>query len=50
MAPKQNQSITAKDLAAMHKSPEVRAIYDRALKKAHKDQQRILKAAAKLTK
>lgn len=47
MTPKQNQPITAKDLAARNPSPEVRAIYDRALKAAYRDQRKILKAAAK---
>lgn len=50
MAPKQNQPITAKDLASRDKSPAVQAIYDRALKAAYRDQQKILKAAAKLSK
>ena len=49
MAPGQNQKITAKDLAARNPSPAVRAIYDRALKHAYQDQQRLLKKAAKIT-
>lgn len=47
---KQIRPITAKDLAAKNPSPEVRAIYDRALKKAYEDQQKVLKAAAKFSK
>ena len=49
MAPRQSK-ITAKDLAARDKSPEVRAIYDRALKDAYRDQQELLEKAAKLSK
>ena len=40
--------ITAKDLVAKHKSPAVKAIYDRALKHAYEDQEKILKQAAKI--
>ena len=47
MTPSQNK-ITAKDLASPNKSPEVRAIYDRALKHAYEDQQKLLKKAAKI--
>ena len=50
MAPKQDKPITAKDLVARNPSPEVKAIYDRALKAAYKDQQKVLRAAAKLSK
>lgn len=50
MAPKQNQPITAKDLASRDKSPAVQAIYDRALKNAYKDQQTLLKKAKELSK
>ena len=46
----QYKQITAKDLAAKNPSPEVQAIYDRALKAVYRDQQKILKAAAKLQK
>lgn len=45
MAPKQ---ITARDLVAKHKSPAVKAIYDRALKRAYEEQQKILDQAAKM--
>ncbi len=47
---KQIRPITAKDLVAKNQSPEVRAIYDRALKKAYEDQQKVLKVAAELSK
>ena len=47
MTPKQIQ-IRAQDLTAKNPSPEVRAIYDRVLKHAYQDQQKILKEAAKL--
>ena len=47
MAPRK-EKITAKDLAARNKGPEVRAIYDRALKGAYREQQELLKKAAKL--
>ena len=50
MTPKQNGKITAKDLAARNPSPEVIAIYDRALKQAYLDQQKLLKKAAKISK
>ena len=49
MTPKQIQ-IRARDLAASDKSPVVQAIYDRALKHAYQDQQRLLKKAEKLSK
>ena len=49
MAPKQIQ-LRAKDLVAKNKSPEVRAIYDRALRNAYRDQQELLKKAAKISK
>lgn len=49
MTPKQIQ-IRAKDLAAKNLSPRVKAIYDRALKDAYRDQQALLKKAAKLDK
>ena len=48
MAPKQNAKITARDLASRNKSPEVRAIYDRALKHAYEDQQELLRKAKSL--
>lgn len=49
MAPKQTQvRITARDLAARDKSPAVKAIYDRALKHAYQDQQKLLKEAERL--
>lgn len=47
MVPKQVQ-IRASDLASKNKSPEVKAIYDRALKHAYEDQQKLLKKAAKM--
>ena len=47
MAPSQNK-ITAADLVSHNKSPEVRAIYDRALKHAYEDQQALLKKAKAL--
>ena len=47
MAPKQTK-ITARDLAAKNPSPEVIAIYNRALKHAYEDQQKLLKKAAKI--
>ena len=49
MTARQNK-ITAKDLAARNKSPEVEAIYNRALKGAYRDQQELLKKAAELSK
>ena len=49
MTPKQIQ-LRAKDLVASNKSPRVKAIYDRALENAYKDQQELLKKAAKLSK
>ena len=49
MAPRKSK-ITAKDLTARNKSPEVRAIYNRALKDAYRDQQELLEKAAKLAK
>ena len=49
MTPKQIQ-LRAKDLAAKNPSPEVKAIYDRVLKDAYRDQQELLKKAAKLSK
>ena len=50
MAPKQTQPITAKDLAERNPSPAVQAIYDRTLKAAYRDQQKLLKEAEKLSK
>lgn len=50
MTPKHNQKITAKDLASRNKSPAVRAIYDRALKHAYEDQQKLLEKARKIAK
>ncbi len=47
MAPKQIQ-VTMRDLTARRKSPAVKAIYDRALKHAYQDQQKLLKEAAKI--
>ena len=47
MAPKQIK-ITARDLASRNPSPAVKAIYDRALKHAYQDQQKLLKKAAKI--
>lgn len=49
MAPKQIQ-LRAKDLAAKNLSLRVKAIYDRALKDAYRDQQELLKKAEKLSK
>lgn len=49
MAPKQIQ-IRAKDLAEKNPSPRVKAIYDRALKNASREQQELLNKAAKLNK
>ena len=49
MAPRQNKVITAKDLAARNPSPVVKAIYDRALKHAHEDQQKLLAKAKALS-
>ena len=48
MTPK--QTITARDLTAKHKSPAVKAIYDRALELSCRDQQALLKKAQKLEK
>lgn len=50
MAPKQTQPITAKDLASRDKSPAVQAIYDRALRAAYRDQQKLLKKVEELSK
>lgn len=50
MAPKQNQKFTTKDLLSRSPSPEVKAMYDRVLKDAYRDQQELLKKAAKLPK
>ena len=47
-APKQTTKITARDLVARHKSPAVQAIYDRALKHAYEDQEKLLQKAAKI--
>ena len=47
MAPKQIK-ITMKDLVSRNPSPAVKAIYDRALKHAYQDQQKLLKEAAKI--
>lgn len=47
MAPKQTK-ITAADLASRNKTPEVIAVYDRALKHAYEDQQALLKKAEAL--
>ena len=44
------QKITARDLVAKNPSPAVKAIYDRALKHAYRDQQALLKKAAALDK
>ena len=49
MTPKQIQ-LRAKDLAAKNPSPRVKAMYDRVLKDAYRDQQELLKKAAKLSK
>ena len=49
MTPKQVQ-IRASDLASKNKSPEVKAIYDRALKHAYEDQQKLLKKAKMMSK
>ncbi|MBQ6375465.1 hypothetical protein IJJ37_00820 [Candidatus Saccharibacteria bacterium] len=47
MAPRQVK-VTMKDLASRNKSPEVIAIYDRALKHAYEDQQKLLEKAKKM--
>ena len=44
MTPRQVQ-IRASDLASRNKSPAVKAIYDRTLKHAYEDQQKVLKKA-----
>ena len=48
MTPKKTKVIKASDLASRNPSPEVVAIYDRALKHAYEDQQKLLKKAAKM--
>lgn len=50
MVLKQNQKFTMKDLMARDPSPEVKAFYDQVLVDAYKDQQKILKKAAKMGK
>lgn len=47
MTPKQIQ-IRASDLTSRNKSPVVKAIYDRALKHAYEDQQKVLKKAGEV--
>ena len=50
MTPKQNQKFTTKDLVSRNPSPAVKAMYDRVLRDAYRDQQELLKKAAKLSK
>ena len=51
MAPRQvYPKVTMRDLASRNPSPAARAVFDRALKHAYEDQQKILEAAAKLAK
>lgn len=45
MAPRK---ITMRDLVAKNPSPAVKAIYDRALKHAYEEQEKILKQAEKI--
>ena len=48
MAPKQDQKFTMRDLTARDPSPAVKAIFDQVLVDAYKEQQKILKKAAKI--
>lgn len=47
---KQNRKFTMKDITSRNPSSEVKAIYDQILVNAYKDQQKILKKAAKMGK
>lgn len=48
MAPKQDQKFTMRDLTSRDKSPAVKAVFDQVLVDAYKEQQKILKKAAKI--
>ena len=48
MAPKQDQKFTMRDLTARDPSPAVKVIFDQVLVDAYKEQQKILKKAAKI--
>ncbi|MBQ6149605.1 hypothetical protein IJI86_01365 [Candidatus Saccharibacteria bacterium] len=48
MAPKQDQKFTMRDITARDPSPAVKAVFDQVLVDAYKEQQKILKKAARM--
>lgn len=48
MAPKQNQKFTMREITSGDPSPVVKAVFDQVLVDAYKEQQKILKKAAKI--